>query len=297
MDKYSERAVLIGPRSALVGIVTQSTKVNPSLPVIVALNSGTLPRFGQGRIYVSLSRRMAAMGYRILRFDLSGIGDSPTRGDGLPPIQAAIEDIREALDWFAGENGRVILVGFCDGANLAAHRASIDSRVVGIFLVDPLVPRTTRYRRKYLVRRFTSAWTWGKLLNGTHPIFPRLLHKAKVVISQEEKPAAFDPNDPGVRAALSEVYNGITRNKVEIFALFTHGMQHRHCYREQFLDAFPQLRSNCRLQLEYLRSEDHHLEWPPHRAWLIDKLSHWIATAPFRAEGSVNGAAAKARAD
>ena len=222
------------------------------------------------------------MGYRILRFDLSGIGDSPTRGDGLPPIQAAVENIREALDWFAGENGRVILMGMCDGANLAAHRASIDRRVVGVFLVDPLVPRTARYRRKYLARRFTSAYTWSKLVNGTHPIFNDLMRKGKVLISQEEEPTPFDPNEPGIRAALSAVYDGMTENEVEIFALFTHGAQHRHCYREQILDAFPQLKSNRRLQLEYLPAEDHHLEWPPHRAWFLEKLIHWITTTPFR---------------
>ncbi len=296
MDKYSERAVLIGPRSALAGVVTQAAKVDPRLPAIVVLNGGILPRFGQSRIYVSLSRLLAPMGYRMLRFDLSGIGDSPTRGDGLPPIQAAIEDIREALDWFVSENGRVILMGFCDGANLAAHRASIDPRVVGVFLVDPLVPRTLRYRLNYFVRRFTSAWTWGKLLNGTHPLFPRLLSKAKVVISQEEAPAPIDPNEPGLRAALSAVYEGLTKNEVEIFALFTHGMQHRHCYREQLLDAFPHLKSNRRLHLEYLRSEDHHLEWPPHRAWLLEKLLHWVSTAPFRGDGSGYGAAAEAPA-
>ena len=286
MERYSERAVLIGPCAALVGIVTQAAKVDPGLPAIVVLNSGVIPRSGQSRIYVSLSRRLAPMGYRILRFDLSGIGDSPTRGDGLPPIEAAIEDIREALDWFVGPNGRVILMGLCDGANLAAHRASIDRRVVGVFLVDPLVPRTTRYRRKHLMRRFTSSWTWSKLLDGTHPFYHRLRRKAEALVSHEEEPAPFDPNEPSLRAALSAVYDELIKNKVEIFALFTHGMQHRHCYREQLLDAFPQLKSNRRLQLEYLRAEDHHLEWPPHRAWLLDKLLQWITTTPFSGESS-----------
>ena len=286
MDRYSERAVLIGPRSALVGIITQAAKVDPNLPAIVVLNSGTLPRCGQSRIYVSLSRRLAPMGYRILRFDLSGIGDSPTRGDGLPPIASAIEDISEALDWFIGESGRVILIGLCDGANLAAHRASIDPRVVGVFLGDPLVPRTSRYRRKYLVRRFMSAWTWRKFLHGKHPIFQRLPRKVKALIWRQEEPARFDPNDAGIRAALSAVYDGMTENEVEIFALFTHGAQHRHCYREQILDAFPRLKSNRRLQLEYLPAEDHHLEWPPHRAWFLEKLVHWITATPFRSDGS-----------
>jgi pimeloyl-ACP methyl ester carboxylesterase len=274
---------LLGPRSALVGIVTQAATPDPNLPSIVVLNGGILPRSGQSRIYVSLSRRLAAMGYRILRFDLSGIGDSPSRGDGLPPIEAAIEDLREALDWFVGDDGRAILMGLCDGANLAAYRASIDPRIVGVVLIDPLIPRTPRYRWEHLLRRLRAKTTWLELLNGTHPVFGILRRQAKAIATGgEELMNAFDPNDPDARKMLSGIYKGIVDNDVEIFALFTGSMQHRHSYREQLIDAFPEANFNQRLQLEYIEAHDHHLEWPPHRAWLLERLTQWTTTAPFR---------------
>jgi pimeloyl-ACP methyl ester carboxylesterase len=278
---YSERAVLVGPRSALVGVVTQAVKVDPDLPSIVVLNGGILPRSGQSRIYVTLSRKLASIGHRILRFDLSGIGDSPSRGDGLPPIEAAVEDIREALDWFVGADGRVILMGLCDGANFAAHRASIDRRIVGVVLIDPLIPRTARYRWEHLKRRLLAASTWREILNGTHPVFGVVRRKALALAAQEEEPTPFDPNEPSVRATLSAVYRGLAENEVEVFAVFTGSLQHRHCYREQLLDAFPDVDFGRRLQLEYIPAHDHHLEWPPHRAWLIDQLMRWVTKAPF----------------
>lgn len=280
--KISERAATFGPRGGLVGIITQNAKPDPSLPAVVALNGGILLRSGQGRIYVSLARRLAALGYRVLRFDISGIGDSLSRGDGLPPIEAAVADVKEALDWFVGESGRVVLMGLCDGATLAAHRASIDRRVVGAMLIDPLIPRTARYRRLHFFRRLVHHRTWIEIVQGRHPVWRAARTHARAFTAGDDQPAPFDPNDPPIRAALQAAYQGLVDNEVETFALFTGGMQHRHCYREQLLDAFPMVHFTERLRLEYFESNDHHLEWPPHREWLLDTVTDWITSALFR---------------
>lgn len=280
--KISERAATFGRHDGLIGIITEPTEPVPGLPAVVALNGGILLRSGQGRIYVSLARRLSALGYRVLRFDLSGIGDSLSRGDGLPPIEAAVEDVREALDWFVGENKRVVLLGLCDGATLAAYQASIDRRVVGAMLIDPLVPRTARYRRLHLWRRLVHYRTWLELATGSHPFWRVLRKHTKAIATGEDQPAQFDPNDPPIQTALQAAYQGLVDNDVETFALFTGGMQHRHCYREQLLDAFPAIHFTERLRLEYFESNDHHLEWPPHRAWLLDTIEKWITSAPFR---------------
>jgi pimeloyl-ACP methyl ester carboxylesterase len=278
----SERAVTLGSHDALIGVVTEPIQPFTSLPSVVAINGGILPRSGQSRIYVVLSRRLAALGYRVLRFDLSGIGDSPSRGDGLPPTEAAIDDVRDALDWFVGDGGRVVLMGFCDGATLAAHRASMDPRVVGALLIDPLIPRTRRYRGLHLWRRLWSRTTWLELASGTHPIWRTLYAKTIALMEQSELGAPFDPNQPAISESLQRIYQGVVDNEVEVFALFTGGMQHRHCYREQLLDAFPEVKFNSRLRLEYFGANDHHFEWPPHRVWLLDTIEAWLMTAPFR---------------
>jgi pimeloyl-ACP methyl ester carboxylesterase len=271
-----ERAVSFGLNESLIGIVTEPLHPLENLPRVVALNGGVLPRSGRVRIYVALSRRMAASGYRVLRFDMSGIGDSSSRGDGLPPTEAAIQDIKDALDWFVGKDGRVVLMGLCDGANLAAHRASIDPRVVGAILVDPLIPRTWRYRILHLLRRVVARTTWLEMRRGLRPVWRTIKMKTKKWMGQDPGLAQIDPNQPVIREQLKKIYQGLVDTGVEVYAIFTGGMPHRHCYREQLLEAFPTIRFSDKLRLEYFEANDHHFEWPPHRAWLLDAVECWL---------------------
>jgi pimeloyl-ACP methyl ester carboxylesterase len=275
-NKVIERAVSFGLNRSLIGIVTEPAHSTVDLPKIIALNGGILPRSGRARIYVTLSRSLASRGYSVLRFDMSGIGDSLTRGDGLPPIDAAFQDIKDAVDWFVGSDGRVVVMGICDGANLAAQRASIDPRVVGAVLIDPLIPRTQRYRMLHFRRRIIMPTIWQEVAKGTHPKYHSMKLKMKALFGRDEAVSEFDPNDPIIRKRLSHVYQGMVDNKVEVFAIFTGGMQHRHCYREQLLDAFPEVKFTDRLRLEYFDAHDHHFEWPPHRAWLLASVQSWL---------------------
>ena len=276
----SERAIVIEPHG-LIGVVTYPLTPQPGLPRVIVLNGGILPRSGQGRIYVTLSRRLAALGHEVLRFDMSGIGDSPSRGDGLPPLEAAAEDIREAVDWFATEDSGVVIMGLCDGATLAAYHASVDPRVVGAMLIDPLVPRTVLYRLLHTWRRITRPKTWFDPQTGAIRALT-LLSRRRIMAADPDAPPPFNPNEPRIRKGLEDVYRGLMASEAEVYALFTGGMQHRHCYRTQLFDAFPQVKFTKRLRLEYFEANDHHLEWPPHREFLLDKVVDWISSAPFR---------------
>lgn len=88
--------------------------------------------------------------------------------------------------------------------------------------------------------------------------------------------AQIDPNQPVIREQLKKIYQGLVDAGVEVYAIFTGGMPHRHCYREQLLDAFPTIRFNDKLRLEYFEANDHHFEWPPHRAWLLEAVESWL---------------------
>jgi len=81
-----EEAVLFGKTRSLVGIITDPhTVVNAhNHPAIVLLNAGVLHRVGPNRLYVKIARKLASAGFVVLRFDLSGIGDSKARRDNLP---------------------------------------------------------------------------------------------------------------------------------------------------------------------------------------------------------------------
>src|SRR5690606_31730993 len=99
---------------------------------VVILSAGIIHRVGPNRLHVELARALSAAGCTSLRFDLSGIGDSEKRSDGLPPLDASLADIREAADWLQATRGvdQLILVGLCSGADQGLIYAGGDPRVV-----------------------------------------------------------------------------------------------------------------------------------------------------------------------
>src|SRR5690606_19688858 len=107
-------------RKSLVGVVSSaaSTGNESDRPLVLVLNSGIIHRVGANRMSVALARRLAADGHDVVRFDLSGIGDSESRVDGLPPLDAGLADIREVIDSLeaARQARRFVLAGLCSGA-------------------------------------------------------------------------------------------------------------------------------------------------------------------------------------
>ena len=157
-DGIHDQAVMIGARKTLVGIMTQPVDYEPEdRPVFVILNSGIIHRVGHHRMYVTLARALARVGYPVLRFDLSGIGDSESREDGLSMLDAALADVREVVDWLVhcapsaqGYSGRVVL-GCGPGARLRDLRsACLRARVA-----RSVHPPTRQYHVRRFLRRLS----------------------------------------------------------------------------------------------------------------------------------------------
>ena len=70
-----EEVTRFGSNGSLVGILSRPMRSNRNLPAILLLNAGLVHRVGPNRIYVRLARHFAALGFSVLRFDFSGIGD------------------------------------------------------------------------------------------------------------------------------------------------------------------------------------------------------------------------------
>ena len=133
-----ERPVELGPLR-LFGMVTEPG-TGASGPTIVFVNEGNTHHIGQARIWVDLARALASSGLRVLRFDLSGNGDSATR-PGQPAHVArapeAIDDVYEAMAAIAPDRpGDVVLVGFCSGAYQVVEQALIHPPR-GICIINP----------------------------------------------------------------------------------------------------------------------------------------------------------------
>ncbi|HEV3192166.1 MAG TPA: alpha/beta fold hydrolase, partial [Polyangiaceae bacterium] len=173
-----EEAVRFG---GLFGLLTEPTEqTSRSRTGIILIDSGANHRIGNNRLYVTWARSWAACGFRVLRFDLAGIGDSP-----VPPGRRAKEvyspmampETRAAMDFLERRGcNRFVLGGICSGAYIAFHTAVDDPRVAGILLMNPptfhwkegdsleLHTRNTFSSTSFYLRAAMSADTWKKTL-------------------------------------------------------------------------------------------------------------------------------------
>jgi pimeloyl-ACP methyl ester carboxylesterase len=169
---------------------------------------------------------MAAGGWTAVRFDHSGIGDSPARRDGLPFEQSAITETREVMDSLQRERGidQFVLMGLCSGAVTALKSAAADERVTGAVLINPqgfdASPQWHRYvqsrgdARRYWTRSLFSADSWVRALTGRVG-YRRLLD---VLWRQATRPAAAVPE---AVSSVSERVGSILRG------LLTRNVRHR----------------------------------------------------------------------
>jgi pimeloyl-ACP methyl ester carboxylesterase len=135
-----EKTILFGKFKTLVGIVTEpDLPADPARPAVVLSNAGLIHRIGPNRIYVKLARALAERGYTVLRFDLSGVGDSLPRPDHMPVEEFTIDDVIQAMDTLAATVGsqHFVLAGHCAGAYHSFRTAVQDARVRAVVLMNP----------------------------------------------------------------------------------------------------------------------------------------------------------------
>lgn len=137
-----EQPVSVGS-SGLFGIVTEVPGCVGPGPAAVFINVSNGHHVGPNRMWVDLARRWAAQGIRSLRFDLSGIGDSPVRRPGQEPFVArapeAFADVEDAARAASPEDPRrVVLVGHCASAYQAIDSA-LELGVAGVVALNPVL--------------------------------------------------------------------------------------------------------------------------------------------------------------
>jgi alpha/beta superfamily hydrolase len=120
------------------GIVTEGA--SSSGPPVLCLNVATEHHVGPARLWVDLSRRAAASGRRMVRFDYPGVGDSVhARQPGQPTRTYTADSWRGAVDvaktLCPADPGNVAYLGLCSGA-WAAARAAIEIRPRAVYLVN-----------------------------------------------------------------------------------------------------------------------------------------------------------------
>jgi pimeloyl-ACP methyl ester carboxylesterase len=287
-DGIHHRAVMLGIRKTLVGVLTEPHDYKADdRPVFVILNSGIIHRVGHHRMYVTLARALAGAGYQALRFDLSGVGDSDSRGDALSPLEAALADVREVVDWLVTtrEARRIILVGLCSGADHSLVYSISDPRICGLVLLDPSIPPTRWFYVRELLHHLTRPQAWINLVTGRGSWSTRLHRAIGLAYDNSRERHSLDLSDPAIRLFLQNAYQRSMDLGMKCLAVFTSGMPHQHNYRRQILDAFPTVPFTGRLQLEYFSGCDHVFTSENDRKRLFGILLAWVEATIFDRQG------------
>jgi alpha-beta hydrolase superfamily lysophospholipase len=201
-----ERTVRLGPLG-LFGIVTEGADT-PGAPTIVLVNEGNTHHIGQSRIWVDLARRLGTEGFQVLRFDLSGNGDSATR-PGQPSHVArapeAFDDVTEAMCSISPEDpSNVVLIGFCSGAYQIAEQAmALQPR--GVCVINPsfsFVPPEPAGTHVRPARQTTKRWFVNlvrtQLTLVAHHFGPRETDRWLTALDIGTWPVAFATRRPSI---------------------------------------------------------------------------------------------------
>lgn len=282
MSGFNEQAQVFGPANSLVGILTRPSAAPASpRPTVVILNTGIVHRVGHHRMYVDLARQLAAQGHDVLRFDFSGIGDSPSRDGICDPAAACLADLREALGFLQDTTGAksFVLVGLCSGADIGLRFAASERRVVGLVLLDPTIPPTVRFYAHYIAQRMMRLRSWLTFVLGRGRIWGDVIERMKSAIAAKPPEGRSSVIDPRIRGELERVYKSLVARGTRLLIVLTGGpMQGRQSYREQLLEAFPNVAFGDRLMLEHFPDCDHTFTSKSDRERLNSLVLAWSET-------------------
>jgi len=239
-----EEVLRFGPKGGFFGVLTEPVdeSLSRGKPLIIFSNTAGNYRIGPNRMYVEMGRKLATLGLRSVRMDVSGIGDSVIWEDeGLnhPYGDQLTEDVRTLMRHLEkqGRADRFGVAGLCSGAFVAYHTAVADPAVTSIVLINPQTfkweegmsldvnPLTRRDASEYYKRRFFSKEAWMKMLRGG--VDPRHAFDAvrgRIVDSARAKIArakAKLSNDASKGSEVARAFDAMGARGVDVFIVFS----------------------------------------------------------------------------
>ena len=138
VDGVREQVVRFGPLG-VVGIATSPLAGGEDAPQVLLVNVAAEHHIGPGRRWVEWAREWARAGYRVVRIDQSGVGDSPThpgQEDDRAFSPEWIDDMRHVVTELRADGARVGVVGLCSGS-YSAFEVAMWERVEAVFAINP----------------------------------------------------------------------------------------------------------------------------------------------------------------
>jgi len=241
----------------------------PTEEGIVLLNAGIVHRIGPHRLNVKIARRLADAGSACLRFDLSGLGDSPPPEPGLSHEDQAVADVLGAVDDLVAATGaaRVALVGLCSGADNAYRAALADARISALVLLDPFAYGTPSARIVRTIEKARDRHRWRRRL-------------ARLGRAGDTPPAPGGAETDRLappREAFGRDLAALTARGTDILILYTNYVEETLTSPTHFFGAFADFDFRGRLTVEVNRAADHTYTALAAQADLIRRLQSWFA--------------------
>jgi pimeloyl-ACP methyl ester carboxylesterase len=216
MNAPKEEVVLIGPSRSLVGVISEPAR-DAGLPGVVLSNAGLLHRVGPNRVHVQIARALAGRGIATLRFDLAGLGDSPTSQATEPHEERRLSEAAHAVEFMDArrDGAGVVIAGICSGAELAYELSKRHPSVSGAIMVNGGLVEAdlqrelaagakARIEARFDRGRMTDRRSWRRFLKGDiHP--RRVVRGIRRLIQNQQQAGAGDSGDShGAPAFLSD---------------------------------------------------------------------------------------------
>lgn len=251
-----------GPGGALAGILTEPAS-STSRATVVLVSAGVTPKFGPFRLYAELARDLVTQGFRALRFDLGGIGDSSQAFGGQPLEQRTRLQIAAAIDYVGDRfrSDRVVLAGLCSGADDSFRYAEHDARVSGVVMVDPFAYRTPGFGWRHFRYRAT------RRLLRTVGVYRPLPNRGSSLVDYQHLP----------HSESSRILKVLLARNVRLHFVYTAGMSEHFNHEGQLRVMFPDIQFDGLVELDHLPDVDHTQFLEVDRKKLIRVISKRIA--------------------
>jgi alpha-beta hydrolase superfamily lysophospholipase len=274
----SERLLTFGDGARLVGTLSAFGDHDTGRPAMLLFNAGVISRTGPHRLSVKLARRFAAAGFVVLRFDLSGQGDSGPSTSTLGFEEQAIDDLKRAMDAVTAATGvkRFLCFGICSGAVLGYAAALEDERIAGCAMFDPymyptlrthLVRLLARVRREGL-GRITTGWLRRRIAAAAD-------HDAAASAPARVDLGLHRPPQAMFAAGLARLLD----RGVALLLLHSGSALYTYNYDAQFDDGFRRFGLAGRVRADFLPAIDHTVTELAAQRFLIDHLLTWADQA------------------
>ncbi len=293
-DHMTEEPALIGVAPGLVGVCAAPSASAGRAPAtgILLLNSGLVHRVGPGRLYVRLARRLAqSRGTPVLRFDYSGIGDSPARADQLPVEQSWVVETGAAMDWLAHRHGctSFYLMGLCSGAVAAFRSACHDPRIAGLVLLNAQGYTTNWEWRSHVEsrgwmrdyrRKFFSLQAWRRVLSGQSQYVRFVRVAIYRLFNVFKRPARFS----STAHELGEAFAALLERGVRVLLINSEGDPSIDYLRELLGPRLARLEAQQLLEHHIVAGADHTFAQTAHHEEIMLRTEQWLAavTRPER---------------